>query len=231
MIVFLANILDLLYNKTMNINYDLLFEQYTKAVDVNAPPKLLLHACCAPCSTYCLTRVLPCFDVTLYYVNDNITDVNEWQKRLDELYKLTDIVNSGQFETAPLRPLKLVTCALNAQKFYNAALGLEKEREGGARCTTCFNLRLADTHDYAQANGFELFGTTLTVSPYKNSQLLNSIGLSLQTDGVQWLPADFKKRGGYNESVRLSNKYGLYRQHYCGCEFSLKQMQEQTNKM
>ena len=214
----------------MNTNYDILFEQVKNGIDVNNPPKLLLHACCAPCSTYCLTRVLDKFDVTLYYANDNITDNAEWQKRLDELRKLTDIVNNGQFEVTPLRPLKLIVQPFNAEKYYRAVQGQEKEREGGARCTTCFNLRLSDALDYAQNNGFELFGTTLTVSPYKNSQLLNSIGLELQTDKTQWLPADFKKHNGYNESVRLSQKYNLYRQHYCGCEFSLKQMQEQIKK-
>lgn len=211
----------------MNVNYDILFEQLKNGIDTSNPPKLLLHACCAPCSTYCLTRVLDKFDVTLYYVNDNITDNAEWQKRLGELTKLVGIVNNRQFEMQPLRPLKLIVQTFNADKYYNAVRGRENEREGGARCTTCFQLRLGDTLAYAQNNGFELFGTTLTVSPYKNSQLLNSIGLSLQTDTVQWLPADFKKHGGYNESVRLSNKYELYRQHYCGCEFSLQQMQEQ----
>lgn len=212
----------------MNENYDILFEQAKNAADATNSPKLLLHACCAPCSTYCLTRVLDKFDVTLYYCNDNITDKDEWQKRLYELYKLVDIVNGGLFETAPLRPLKLTVCTLNAEKYYNAVRGQENEREGGARCGTCFRLRLSETLLYAQNNGFDTFGTTLSVSPYKNSRLLNEIGMSLQTDTVQWLPADFKKRGGYNESVRLSNKYGLYRQHYCGCEFSLRQMQEQN---
>lgn len=204
----------------MNVNYDIVFEQFKNGIDVNNPPKLLLHACCAPCSTYCLTRVLDKFDVTLYYANDNITDKTEWQKRLDELRKLVNIVNNGKFETQPLLPLKLFVQPINAERFLNAAQGQENEREGGARCTTCFNLRLTDTLAYAQSNGFELFATTLSVSPYKNSQLLNGIGLSIQTDAVKWLPADFKKHGGYNESVRLSNKYSLYRQHYCGCKFS-----------
>ncbi|MDE7454766.1 MAG: epoxyqueuosine reductase QueH [Clostridia bacterium] len=213
----------------MNVNYDILFEQVKNGIDISSnPPKLLLHACCAPCSTYCLTRVLPYFDVTLYYSNDNITNNTEWQKRLDELKKLADIVNSGKFETQPLRPLKLVICALDAQKFYRDVKGLEKEPEGGARCSKCFYMRLSNTLVYAQNNGFDLFGTTLSVSPYKNSQLLNAIGLNLQTDVVKWLPADFKKHGGYNESVRLSQQYNLYRQHYCGCEFSLQQMQEQS---
>lgn len=210
----------------MNVNNDILFEQFKNTVDVNNPPKLLLHACCAPCSTYCLTRVLPYFDVTLYYSNDNITDSSEHAKRLAELIKLVDIVNGGQFEVQPLRKLKLVKTTLCADNFYKAAKGLEQEREGGTRCTECFKLRLLETFSYAQTYGFDLFGTTLTVSPYKNSQLLNEIGLALQTDTVKWLSSDFKKHGGYLESIRLSNKYSLYRQHYCGCEFSLRQMQE-----
>ena len=184
---------------------------------VGVGKKLLLHACCAPCSTYCLTQVLDVYDVTLYYANDNITDPAEWEKRLGELRKLVEIVNSGKYEVAPKYPLKLVVQPLDSQRFYNVARGLEKEREGGARCTQCFKLRLTDTLRYAETQGYELFGTTLSVSPYKNSQLLNEIGQSLQTDKVQWLQADFKKRNGYNESVRLSSKYNLYRQHYCGC--------------
>lgn len=213
----------------MNVNYDVLFEQFKNGINVNNPPKLLLHACCAPCSTACLVRVLDKFDVTLYYANDNITDNAEWQKRLDELIKLVDTVNGGRFETQPLHPLKLVVQPFNAQKYYTAIQGQKNEREGGVQCNTCFYLRLSDTLEYALNNGFNLFSTTLSVSPYKNSQLLNEIGLSLQTDDVKWLPADFKKRDGYKESIRLSNKYNLYRQHYCGCEFSLKQMQEYKN--
>ena len=209
----------------MNENYDILFERYKSEIDADNPPKLLLHACCAPCSTYCLTRVLDAFDVTLYYSNDNITNEAEWQKRLHELEKLVAVVNEKRFETQPLRRLKLVVSPFDAAKFFTAVIGQEQEREGGARCVTCFNLRLADTAKYAADNGFELFGTTLSVSPYKNSRLLNETGASLQTDTVKWLFADFKKRGGYNESIRLSQKYGLYCQHYCGCEFSFKQMQ------
>lgn len=212
----------------MNVNYDLLFEQIKCGVDVSNPPKLLLHACCAPCSTYCLTRVLDAFDVTLYYANDNITNKNEWQKRLDELIKLTKLVNDGKFEVQPLRPLKLEVQPFCAERFFKAAQGMENEREGGSRCKACFSLRLSDALQFAKSNGFELFTTTLSVSPYKNSAILNEIGLSLQTDGIKWLPADFKKRNGYNESVRLSNKYGLYRQHYCGCEFSLRQSLKST---
>ena len=205
-----------------NVNYDATFEEMKARSDGK---RLLLHACCAPCSTYCLTQVLDTFDVTLYYANDNIDGRAEWEKRLGELQKLVEIVNSGAYEVTPKYPLKLVVQDFDSQRFYNAARDLEQEKEGGARCTQCFELRLTDTLNYAETHSYQLFATTLTVSPYKNSQLINEIGLRLQTDKTQWLPADFKKRNGYNESVRLSNKYDLYRQHYCGCEFSLQQMQ------
>ena len=201
----------------MNINYDKELETIKGGIDVNDPPKLLLQVCCAPCATYCLTRLLKHFDITLYYANDNITDNAEWQKRLGEVKKLVEIVNSDKFEVSTIRPLKLVVQEQDSSRFFAIAKGLESEIEGGARCKECFALRLSDTRTYAQEEGFHYFGTTLTVSPYKNSQLLNEIGLSLQSDTVKWLMSDFKKQGGYNESIRLSRKYDLYRQHYCGC--------------
>ena len=207
----------------MNLNYDKEFEKLINNLEGNEPPTLLLHACCAPCSTYCLTQVLSHFDVTLYYANDNITDGAEWAKRLGELEKLVNIVNGGQFVVTPIRPLKLITQSFDAERFFAVAKGKENEKEGGARCNACFVLRLGDAAQYATKNGFDYFGTTLSVSPYKNSQLLNTIGLSLQTDTVKWLPADFKKREGYKQSIELSAKYELYRQHYCGCCYSLIQ--------
>lgn len=205
----------------INVNYDKELEKTKGSIDVNNPPRLLLQVCCAPCATYCLTRLLDCFDVTLYYANDNITDPAEWQKRLNEVQKLVDIVNRGEYEAQPIRQLKLVIQDFDSARFFAVAKGLETEKEGGARCKECFMLRLGDTQKYALNNGFEYFGTTLTVSPYKNSQLLNEIGLSLQTDDIKWLPSDFKKQNGYAESIRLSQKYGLYRQHYCGCAYSI----------
>lgn len=201
----------------MNVNFDLLFDQQKNNY---TGQKLLLHVCCAPCATYCLTRVLDCFDVTLFYSNDNITSPNEWQKRLEEVQKLVEIVNNGQFEVQPKFPLKLVVAPFDSANFFDVAKGLENQPEGGLRCEKCFELRLGDTANFAQNNGFNLFGTTLTVSPYKNSALLNQVGASLATEKVAWLNSDFKKRGGYNESIRLSQKYQLYRQHYCGCVFS-----------
>ena len=206
----------------MNTNFDKELEKIKSEIDVNNPPRLLLQVCCAPCATYCLTRLLTHFDVTLYYANDNITDNTEWQKRLGEVVKLVDIVNSDKFVVRAIRPLKLVVQEQDVSRFLDVAKGLEAEKEGGARCEQCFLLRLTDARNYAQVHGFHYFGTTLTVSPYKNSQLLNQIGMHLQTDTVRWLTADFKKQGGYNESIRLSQKYELYRQHYCGCLYSIQ---------
>lgn len=212
----------------MNINYDKKLDKTIDTIDKTAPPRLLLHACCAPCATYCLTRLLGYFDVTLYYANDNITDDNEWSKRLGELQKLVSVVNSGDYEMVPIRPLKLVVQDKNSARFFAVAKGLEQQKEGGARCNECFTLRLTDTKQFALDNDFDYFGTTLTVSPYKNSQLLNEIGLSLETPKLKWLQADFKKRNGYAESIQLSQKYNLYRQVYCGCDFSLEQSTSQA---
>ena len=212
----------------MIINYDKELEKIKSDIDGKAPPRLLLHACCAPCSTYCLTQLLAHFDVTLYYANDNITDQAEWAKRLGELEKLVGAVNGGKFAMQPIRQLKLVVQPFDSERFFAAVRGFEQEKEGGARCRECFVLRLGDSAKFAEANGYDYFGTTLTVSPYKNSQLLNEIGLSLQTENLKWLPADFKKRDGYNQSVELSQRYGLYRQHYCGCAFSFAAQQIQN---
>ena len=218
----------------MNINYDKEFEKVKSGIDKSAPPRLLLHVCCAPCATYCLTRLLDAFDVTLYYANDNITDSAEFDKRLQQVVKLVEIVNTGKFEVQSIAPLKLVVQPQNAERFFAVAKGLEQQPEGGARCEKCFNLRLTDARDYAEKNGYHYFATTLTVSPYKNSQLLNAIGIGLQTEQLKWLVADFKKQNGYNESIRLSQKYDLYRQHYCGCASSAGQVgscEKQTSSL
>lgn len=197
-------------------NYDAEFLKIKSSL--TNTPSLLLHVCCAPCATYCLTQLTDCFDVTLYYSNDNIMPQAEWQKRLDELHRLVEIVNRNK---ANARPVKLVTRSYDVQRFLQAAKGFENQPEGGLRCTKCFELRLGDAADFAAQNGFDYFATTLTVSPYKNSQLLNEIGNRVQTPNLKWLPTDFKKRDGYRQSIRLCEQYGIYRQHYCGCSFSL----------
>lgn len=184
-------------------------------------PKLLLHVCCAPCTTYCLTKILPHFDVTLYYCNDNITDENEWQKRLGEVQKLVEIVNGGQFEVSSPVAVKLVVKPHEPMQFLQWAKDYPQRYEGGERCTLCYKMRLTYAQNYANEHGYDYFGTTLTVSPYKPAQVINPIGFALESDGgAKWLPTNFKKHGGYDESIRLANKYGLYRQEYCGCPYT-----------
>lgn len=177
--------------------------------------KLLLHACCAPCSSYVLEYLTQYFDITVFFSNQNIMDETEYKKRLGELYRLCS--------DAPFcKDVKIVEDDFSPQLFADTVKGLEKEPEGGARCEKCFLLRLSRTAEYAKNNGFPLFATTLTVSPYKNAPLINAMGKELsQKYEVEYLPSDFKKRGGYQRSIALSKEYNLYRQHFCGCPFSM----------
>ena len=179
-----------------------------------APPRLLLHACCAPCSSYCLEYLTRFFEITLLYYNPNITDHEEYQKRAAELVRLA--------AEMPLEnPVRPVIGEFDAQTFYSAVKGSESAAEGGERCFKCYRLRLNYAAKYASEHGFEYFCTTLSISPLKNAQKLNTIGEELsKIYKVQWLPGDFKKRGGYQRSIELSKQYGLYRQNYCGCEYS-----------
>lgn len=180
----------------------------------NRKEKLLLHACCAPCSSYVLEYLTAFFDITVFYCNPNITDKEEYDHRLAELYKLCD--------RAPFcKDVQIVDDGYSQNIFFDAAKGLEGEPEGGRRCDRCFTLRLSRTADYAKENGFPLFATTLTVSPHKNAVLINEIGFSeSKRSGVPYLPSDFKKKGGYQRSIVLSREYDLYRQQFCGCDFS-----------
>ncbi len=177
-------------------------------------PELLLHICCAPCGCGVISRVAPYFNVTLYYYNPNIDTEDEYNRRFDEIPKLLRL--SG-LESS----VNLIKADYDHGEFLSASRGFEAEPESGARCPECFTLRLDGTANYAALLGYEYFCTTLTVSPHKNAELINSIGENIsQKYGVRWLPSDFKKRDGYLMSVRLSKEYGLYRQCYCGCEFT-----------
>lgn len=177
-------------------------------------PRLLLHACCAPCSSYVLEYLMQHFNITMLFFNPNITDKHEYEKRLDEIYKLLNLMPEGG--TINLLPHKYEN-----QSFYKAAKGLENEPEGGKRCENCFLLRLSSTGRAAKENGFDFFATTLTVSPHKNARIINETGFRVQeAHTAKYLPSDFKKREGYKRSIELSQKYGLYRQDFCGCEFS-----------
>ncbi len=179
-------------------------------------PTLLLHSCCAPCSSYVLEYLAPHFRITVYYDNPNISPRAEYEKRVAEQKRLISempVPNPVSFMEAPYEP----------ERFYEAAKGLEREPEGGARCLACFRLRLSDTARAAKAGGFEFFTTTLSVSPHKNAEALAKIGAACaQAYGVPYLAGDFKKRDGYLRSIRLSAKYGLYRQDFCGCIYSVR---------
>lgn len=176
-------------------------------------PSLLLHSCCAPCSSYVLQYLAPYFDITVLYYNPNIYPQDEYLKRKAEQLRLIE----------ELGGIKFADSDYESEKFYCAANGLENEREGGRRCGECFKLRLKKTAEEAERGGFSYFGTTLTVSPHKNAEAINAIGEKLEKEfAPAFLYSDFKKKDGYKQSVKLSEKYGLYRQNYCGCEYSLK---------
>ena len=173
-------------------------------------PSLLLHACCAPCASYPLEYLSKSFDVTLFYYNPNITEKTEYEKRLEELRRL-----SHEFG------FNVIDGVYDGKIFFEHSKGLEQEPERGKRCEKCFSLRLSKASEVATSFGFEYFATTLTLSPLKNATLINEIGLSVEKEGgTKYLPTDFKKKGGYLRSIELSNKYNLYRQNYCGCVFS-----------
>ena len=194
----------------MKENYNNIFEDITSKL--NYRPKLLLHSCCAPCSSHVVTLLKEYFDVTVLYYNPNIYPLEEYLKRKNEQIKLLEILN-----------IPIMDLDYDHNEFKENVKGLEDEKEGGARCNKCFALRLEKTAILAQLNQFEYFCTTLTVSPYKNSQIINKIGAILeQKYNVKYLYSDFKKKEGYKKSIELSKKYDLYRQHYCGCEYSVE---------
>lgn len=177
-------------------------------------PRLLLHSCCAPCSSYVLEYLSRYFDITVFYYNPNISPEEEYVKRTEELRRLID-------ELPALHPIRLETGPYEPQRFYEMARGLEKEPEGGRRCFGCYRLRLEEAAKLAKEGGYDYFTTTLTISPLKNAQKLNEIGEELgQIYQVNHLPSDFKKKNGYKRSVELSAQYHLYRQNYCGCVYS-----------
>lgn len=184
-------------------------------------PRLLLHVCCAPCSTAVLERLAPYFDITAYYDNPNIDTGEEYERRKREEERFAEAAGFARVEAAPYEP----------EAFYLAARGLEKEKEGGARCEKCFILRLSRAARYAAQNGYDFFTTSLTISPLKNAALLNRIGEEAgQKHGVRFLPSDFKKKNGYRRSVELSKQFGLYRQDYCGCVYSKMERERQKKE-
>ena len=187
-------------------------------------PRLLLHACCAPCSSAVLEYLSQYFAITLLYYNPNIAPLEEYQKREAELRRL---VSQMKFT----HPVELLPCQYDGQAFVQAARGLEGEPEGGKRCEACFRLRLRYAAQEAARLRFDYYTTTLSISPMKNALLLNQLGEEIGREfGVANLPSDFKKKDGYKRSVQLSKEYDLYRQDYCGCAFSKAQRQREKEE-
>ena len=191
------------------VNYDKIMIEQMAAVEKGAT--LLLHSCCAPCSSACLERLKDVFKITVLYYNPNIDEKEEYEKRKAEQIRFLKETGWAEF----------VDCDHEAEKFVAAIAGLEQEPERGKRCYVCYGLRLSKTAEVAKEKGFDYFATTLTLSPHKNADWLNEIG---EKEGgryeVKYLFSDFKKQGGYYRSTALSTEYGLYRQDFCGCKYS-----------
>lgn len=185
-------------------------------------PRLLLHACCAPCSSYVIEYLSKHFAITLFFYNPNIFPPDEYSKRSDELLRM---VSEMQIED-----VKTVICDYDAKEFQDAVNGFENCSEGGERCFRCYELRLKKAVEYAENNGYDYFTTTLSISPYKNAEKLNEIAERLsQNLSVKALPSDFKKNNGYKRSIELSKEYNLYRQDYCGCVYSKAEREKSRN--
>lgn len=190
------------------MNYQNKMQEIINSLDYR--PRLLLHSCCGPCSTTVLTLLVEFFDITVLYYNPNIEPMAEYEHRKKEQIRFIKEFNNEH--------INFMDCDYNNQDFRREVQGLEQEREGGARCAVCFKLRLNYTAFLAKKENFDYFGTTLTVSPHKNSDVINKIGSLLEKEyGVKYLYSDFKKKDGYKKSVEISKKYNLYRQDYCGC--------------
>ena len=207
----------------MTMNYDLLMEEQIKNLEEGST--LLMHACCAPCSSACLERLGNYFDISIFYYNPNITDRDEYLKRVDEIKKFI-----SSFKTK--YPIKLIEGRYEPEEFFEISKGLEDEPERGKRCFECYKLRLSETAKVASELNFDYFCTTLTLSPYKNAVWLNEIGEELNSDYTStYLYSDFKKRNGYKRSIELSKEFDLYRQDYCGCVYSLRdELNRKKNK-
>lgn len=205
------------------INYQ---KQTDKIIDGIASsgkvPSLLLHSCCAPCSSYTLEYLSQYFDITVFYFNPNISPKTEFDKRLAEQKRLIEQMPSKN-------SIKLIAGDYDYGEFLSIAKGYEDVPEGGERCFRCYRMRLEKTAALAKENGFDYFCTTLSISPLKNSQIINEIGIeTAEKYGVKWLESDFKKREGYKRSIELSRRYNLYRQNFCGCVYSKKESEKEN---
>ena len=209
------------------INYqkelDKLIAEFEKEGQV---PSLLLHSCCGPCSSYCIEYLSQFFSITVFYYNPNIYPDEEYYHRVKEQQRFIN-------EFPAKHKVSFIEGDYDTDMFYEMAKGLENEPEKGARCHKCYDLRLRRTAEVALEKGFDFFTTTLTISPMKDSQILNEIGFSIAKElGARWLPSDFKKKEGYKRSTELSREYNMYRQDYCGCVYSYRDRQQQkANEM
>ena len=182
--------------------------------------KLLLHICCAPCSTHVIDVLSRDYEVTGFFYNPNIHPDEEYRRRLREAIRYAKIAG-----------VELITGDYDPERWFEAVKGLEGEPEGGRRCRICFEMRLERTAQVARERGFEVFTTTLSVSPHKKADVINEVGrLVAERHGLEFLEADFKKKGGFERSVKLSKQYGLYRQNYCGCIFSLREAEKRRRR-
>ena len=178
--------------------------------------RILLHSCCAPCSSHVITFLTKYFDITILYYNPNISPKSEYDKRKEEQIRLIKEIDK-------INNIDIIDCDYDNDKYESLIKGYEECPERGERCTICFNLRLEKTAKMAKELNYDYFCSTLTVSPYKNSKLINEIGESLSKKyNIKWLYSDFKKDNGYKKSIDLSHKYNLYRQNYCGCKYSVR---------
>ena len=227
--------------------YDIFEEQVREVGTFPKKPTLLMHACCCPCSSYCLELLSKVFDITVFFYNPNIDEIDEYEKRYGELIRLTEEADFAM-------DVKIVRGEYEPELFYEMAKGREKLPERSERCYDCYLLRMRKTVQYAAENGFDYFTTTLSISPYKNSEWINEIGMKLErelrikaNEGLSeenslthqkmkipvFLFSDFKKKNGYKRSIELSKEYGLYRQDYCGCVFSKaeRDLKKQQNSL
>jgi len=230
------------------VNYNLEYNKIVKTIlSEGIRPKLLLHACCAPCSSACMDKLRAIFDITVFFYNPNITLREEYDKRVEELHRLIDVYNDtgvgfedkwlghywiaenakaaileGVSSRSDEYLIKVIDGAYESDRFYEISKGLEEEPERGMRCHACYALRIKESAKVAKDIGADYFTTTLTLSPLKDEQILNQTGIRIAESmaGPLWLPTDFKKEGGYQRSIELSKKYELYRQNFCGCEYS-----------
>lgn len=207
----------------MKINYDLKLKEELEKIK-GTRPKLLLHVCCGPCSSNVIKELCEYFDITLYYSNSNIYPKDEYIRRRDELISFIDRFNKDFKQT-----IQVIEDPYNHEEWLSNEYPLKELPEGSLRCRLCYSMRMRKAYDYAYINHFDYWTTVLSVSPHKNSQWINQIGEQWQKNHLKFLYADFKKNNGYLKSTQMTKQYDMYRQNYCGCEFSYKEMLERES--